>query len=154
MNGNIWPQCAVWMLKCQSKINHTWRTLHKKINGSPCLSLQSFTGLPSFMLLRNLLVTVDHHHDEPELQNHDQHVHHNLCDHRCQLTIGWETGTNNAALKKTDMHQEYDFVVVHRLCQTWRFSCFKFISVVVMTEHKKILREYLYTVYSTFLRRP
>lgn len=62
-----------------------------------CLSLFSFTCLPSLVLIPDFLVTVDQNHDEPQLQDNDQHIHHYLRDHVCQLPIGCETGSNNVA---------------------------------------------------------
>lgn len=64
----------------------------------PSLSLFSLT---CFVLIPDFLVTVDQNHNEPQLQERDQHVHHYLRDHISQLAIGWETGTDNEASERS-----------------------------------------------------
>lgn len=63
----------------------------------PSLSLFSLTCL---VLIPDFLVTVDQNRNEPQLQERDQHVHHYLRDHISQLSIGWETGTDNEASER------------------------------------------------------
>lgn len=50
--------------------------------------LEIFKSFPLFMLFQDLLVAVHQNHNEPQLQNHNQHVHHYLWDHCCELWVG------------------------------------------------------------------
>lgn len=53
------------------------------------LSSQGLPGLVPLVLVPDLLVAVDQNGDEPQLQPHDQHIHHNLRDHSDQLRTRW-----------------------------------------------------------------
>lgn len=72
------------------------------------LKLESFTRFPIFVFLQHLLVAVHQNHNKPQLQNHNQHVHHYLRDHRCELWVGCRK-TNNVAI----------WFEIHLSCASW-----------------------------------
>ncbi len=53
----------------------------------------SFFGLSGFVLRVDLPIAVNQHSNHPQLQNYDQHVHHDLRDHSRQLRVFWGSNT-------------------------------------------------------------
>lgn len=70
---------------------------------SLCLKLESFARLPTFVLPRRFLVAVYQNRNKPQLQSHNQHIHHNLWDHCCELWVGCRERNTVATFSKSPL---------------------------------------------------